>query len=342
MKIDVSTRSATSYGGNSTYSLAGQFLEDGLGAFGPAVAGVEVTACFRGGLVQNPSLQSMHDQYHTVFLPSLPTVRFLRKKARLDLTYETAVADATFLERYGFLSADVFRRVLAEVAVKLRLIDDRMKKADAFDVAAFHRAVAARVAAAPSTDDELRAVKERLDRQDRERRAAMDPWERLGVEWDEYHPAARRLLDDPFFWDWVDDHAPHGNDTGADLLADFRRWNQRNPDRPAHEMAVGLLRRWGFAPVDPDVVDEPTVRHLIEHEPDALSVADDALIAVAFAAVKLRGCCDRQTRELALKAIERERLSAVVAGRGWTHAAQRIATLKQMADALKRMPEVEQ
>jgi hypothetical protein len=39
------------------------------------------------------------------------------------------------------------------------------------------------------------------------------------------------VLDDPFFWQEADDFAPHGNDTGADLLADYRPWRRRTGGR---------------------------------------------------------------------------------------------------------------
>ena len=337
MTIDVATRSAISFGANPTFSLVGQYLQDGLGDHGPAIVGIEAVACFRGGRVYLPSL---HEPYHATFLPSLPNVRFLRKKAQVELTYETAVADATFLDRYGFLSADVFGQALRELAGQLHLIDAKLKRSDAFDLAGFHRSVAALVSAAPTDDEGLRETKERLDMDRATRLFAMDPWDKLGIDWDDYHPAARRLLDDPFYWDVADDFAPNGNDTGADLLADFRRWNKRHPHRPPHEMARYLLRQqWEIDPIDLDAVDEATVRDLRRTDAIALSVTDEALIAVAFAAVKFRGCCDGETRRLALNAIARERIVAVDAGTDWTHAPERVRTLDLLASVLARMPE---
>jgi hypothetical protein len=198
MQLDVLTRSAGSYGGNTTYTLAGQYLQSGLGEYGAGLTGIEVTACFRGGEIRHPSLSPSYDEFHAVFLPSLPAVRFFRKKGRVDLKYETEVTDAAFLERYGYLSVDTFSQVLREIADKLHLIDTRLKKSDA-DLARFHRGIAACVTSAPQTEDDLRAVKSRLELAMQERVAAMAPWDRLGVEWDEFHPAARTLLDAPFF-----------------------------------------------------------------------------------------------------------------------------------------------
>ena len=92
-----------------------------------------------------------------------------------------------------------------------------------------------------------------------------------------------------------------------------------------------------MASIDYEVVDEGSVQAILKADPIALAVNDEALIAVAFAAVKLRGCCDPETRQLALKAIERER-SAVLVGQ-WQEDSERNATLGLMADTLRRMPE---
>src|SRR5690349_19907997 len=100
-------------GGNVTYSLAGDYLRYGLcDDYGPAVRRFEATAYFRGSRVRNPNLHRMYEEFHSAHLPALPRVRFLAKKARMTLEYETKVVDASFLERYGTfsLSAETFAK----------------------------------------------------------------------------------------------------------------------------------------------------------------------------------------------------------------------------------------
>ncbi len=339
MNLGVTCSSFNTFGGNTLYSLAGEFLQSGINEYGSAITAIEITVCFRGGVIPHPSLQKMYDDFHSTSLPALPLVKFYRKKARLTLQYETVVTDATFLKRYGFPSIETFSQVLREVAEKFHLIDTHLKKSDDFDLSRFHRDISALIAAAPQCDDDLRKMKDLLDTKDKERRAAMDPWDRLGIEWEQYHPMARTLLNDPFFWDLSSDYSPHGNDTGADLLSEFKKWNRRHPHHPAHEMARNLLRRWDLALIDVHTVDEGQVQLLFEKDPIAISVTDEAMIAAAFAAVKLRGCCDSETRELALNAIERERKSAVIIGRGWKYPSERLMKLDLIAESLRRLPE---
>jgi uncharacterized protein YfeS len=336
--VYVMTHSATSFGGNSTFSLVGDYLESGLGSYGGAIRQISVTAGFRGVRVRNASLQRRFGEFHSKFLPSLPLVKFLRKKGQMEIEYETATADATFLERYGFLSAAMFSTAFKEVADKLHLMDARLQQADDFELPRFHDDVARLASDAPTTDEALRALRTKVEQQCKERLAAMDPWERLDLDWDEFHPAARTLLDDPFFWSQGDDYAPHGNDTGADLFADFKKWNRRHPDDPPHEMVTALLRAWQIAPSDYRAVDEDAVKRMITNDPIALSVTDDAFIAGAFAAIKCRGCCEAATRDFALAAIERERMSAVIAGRGWKDPDERLRTLDLLRAALANSP----
>lgn len=87
MIVNVGIHSAVHYGGNATFSLVGDYLESGLGDYGSAIRQLEVTACFRGGRIRNSSLQSSFDEFHSTFLPSLPIVKFLRKKARINIQY---------------------------------------------------------------------------------------------------------------------------------------------------------------------------------------------------------------------------------------------------------------
>lgn len=249
------------------------------------------------------------------------------------------MADANFLERHGFLSAEVFRCVLDELKATLHLIDSRLRKADNFDIDRFHQDVAAAIAKVPTADAELRDLKDVLDRERKARFAAMDPWEQLDVDWDRFHPRARSLLNDPSFWSETNGFSPHGNDTGADLLAEFRKWNRKHADKPAHRMAHRLLQSWGIAEINRTTVDVTVVESILGSDPIALSVTDDALIAVAFAAAKIRGHCDSETRELANAAIERERMPSVLVDRGWTNPEERLRTLGIIRNQLGSLPD---
>jgi uncharacterized protein YfeS len=100
-------------------------------------------------------------------------------------------------------------------------------------------------------------------------------------------------------------------------------------------MARALLAAWELGRFDPEVTDGAAVRAMLKDDPVAMNVTNEAMIAVAFAAVKYRGACDATTRDLALRAIERERMVEGLAAR----AAERATKFGLLADALRRMPE---
>src|SRR5687767_14920626 len=127
----------------------------------------------------------------------------------------------------------------------------------------------------------------------------MSPWERLGIDWRDYHPAAQRILDDPFFWEQADDFAPHGNDTGADLLSDYKDWLDSHPKGDPLRFFNDRVERWGF----PKNADDPIFRVAFEQ----------AAIALAFSELKLKGRCQPSVASLAMEAIRSQRERAVAA-----------------------------
>jgi hypothetical protein len=97
----------------------------------------------------------------------------------------------------------------------------------------------------------------------------------------------------------------HGNDTGADLLEAFRRWNKRNRSGTPTKFLADLLARWDVKPIDWGIVDEDAVKKLHKKRPVDLSLCNEAAIALAFAVIKLRASCPPDVVQLAKNALER-------------------------------------
>ena len=151
---------------------------------------------------------------------------------------------------------------MAEVSAALLLIKKRVKPSDDFDVVRF-LADASNVLSTPINSSEewediLRLANEKL----LAKNELLSPWDQLDIDWSQFHSQARYVLDDPFFWDPSDDFAPDGNDTGAELLEEFRLWNKRNGNVSPTVFLEQLVAKWGVAPVDWDVTDDATVRRL--------------------------------------------------------------------------------
>lgn len=140
-------------------------------------------------------------------------------------------------------------------------------------------------------------------------------WKRLGVDWKQFHPKARAILDDPFYWDPADDFSPHGNDTGADLLEGYGTWWKRNPDDDPVRFLAVLGQDWGMS--------------LDMSAPYDAEIANQAAVALAFAEIKLRGTCRQGAAELALRAIDRQRKHALAAA-DWPHRDERLRSLSKL------------
>jgi len=141
--------------------------------------------------------------------------------------------------RYAIYTRQSVEKAYDELADKLHLLDQKIKPSDHFNVRRFHEDVGSLRAKLPQSDDDLRDLDVQLRARRRARVASMDPWERLEIDWDRFHPRARELLNDPFFWEGANDFAPHGSDTGCDVFADYRKWARRHPGRP-----MSWPRRW--------------------------------------------------------------------------------------------------
>jgi uncharacterized protein YfeS len=119
-------------------------------------------------------------------------------------------------------------------------------------------------------------------------------WDQLDLDWTEFHPNARSILDDPFFWDLVDHYSPNGSDGGYDVFMGYKQWRIQNPPGKEKEFLDNLIKGWGFNEISCN--DEA-----------AHGMLDNALIALAFAAIKFDGTCSEWSAKSALQAIARRR-----------------------------------
>jgi uncharacterized protein YfeS len=333
MKVRVNTHAYNRYGGAPSVSPVGDYLSLHLMDLPPRELTIEATACFTTHGPPRKTLERLYEEFHRS-LALLPATRFVAKRGVLYVRYHSRICSAERGLRFGPAFLDVFLPTLHELAALLPVVLRQKKAAaPALDPKALSVALAKAISDAPATEDALRAFVAEANARSVAAAAALSPWERLDIDWSEYHPEARTLLNDPFFWEEADDNAPHGNDTGADLLHDFRRWRRTHRDKSVSFFVPGLLARWGF---------EERVRAWAQKplcdwtQDDALTVSvhDEATIAVAFAQIKLEGRCDPDVRDSALAAITRQEAAAVAAHFGWSVSAERAERLALMRTAL--------
>jgi uncharacterized protein YfeS len=301
MRAFIVGRSYDTYGGGLPLSAAGYLLEEAAWRADCGVDHFEATA-FLLGFTPTVSRDAASEAYFQARFEAdrsrLPRIRWERSKRRLTLEYESHIATAPEMHVRHNWSRRLVLAAIDELAAFLNDQRPTLAKKAGFDAGLFIRTVESLRADVPTTDADV----ETFYAAHRERVKVLEsllPWpERLEIDWKKFHPSARRILDDEFFWSESDEVSPHGNDTGHDLFDDLRRWRRSHAAAPPLEFLARELHRWGFEPA-------------VEDDEIAIYTHDQAVIALAFGLIKLEGSCDPETRDAALVAIIRRRDSSL-------------------------------
>jgi uncharacterized protein YfeS len=313
MQFHVLALTYNTYGGDPTLSLIPAFFGHD-GEWGSAVSELTVNFHF---VTSGPPLRTLEDMFanfHERRL-ALPKVTFKRKKGQVIIDVASDLVVGSDQERRRPLSLPLFKAAVPETLAALELLRKRLTKNDDFQLEAFLAHCSQAQSHLPATQEEFAAFAADVKRKHAERLAAMSPWEKLGVDWQDYHPNARDILDDPYYWDCVNDFAPHGNDTGADVLAEFREWLDQSPAGEPLTFYKQLISQWGL----PESPSNDLQR----------SIFDEAAVGLAFAELKLQAACSPAVAELARVALGRQRQEALNATE-WPHRADRLESLEKL------------
>ena len=317
MDFYVMAKSHNRYGGHSSLYRIGYFLLHGAPHFGDAIREIKIELYFPDSGPAIKSLESLLVNHNRI-RSTLPKVVYRRAKGKVEIQVASELIDGRDWKPSPRMSLPLFQRGMDEVIGAVALLRSRLKKDDAFDLPVFLAHCESARRQIPLDEDALQVLGAELDAAAKARRDAMSPWEKLDIDWEDFHPEARAILDDPFFWTCTDDFSPHGNDTGADLLDSYRRWLKRHADAPVRFLER-LAEEWGYQAFDS--IDDD-VRH-------------EAMVALAFADIKLRGACDPRARDLALKAIDWQRKQAQDLTE-WPHRGERLKALERIESKLRQ------
>lgn len=296
MKILCLARGYASYGGSIVTSAA-QHLEIILKDIEPTDLAIEAIAFLPHEGPPRPSLERSLEQ-HILRFPQQVRARYRAKAGKLNIDYPSSLRESESFGRPGgiYAVAQFLPKALDELSEAI-IEGLRSKPAiwNKIEVSRLTEAVEQSKASLPRDPDQILDYMRQMDETRRASTKAAVSVDDLDIEWDQYHPTARKVLDAPFFWSEIDDDAPHGNDTGNDLLATFRRWNKRNPAASYEGYVDRLLSRWGLTIAK-------TRGRMDEIQLDW--IRQEADIALAFAAIKLRGGCDELAARVAISAID--------------------------------------
>jgi uncharacterized protein YfeS len=316
------------YGGSLSLSPIGSFLGWTMRDSDFGLSELEVTIYFDRRRRIPGDTDEDYAQFVT-YLHKLPKTKFEAAKRKLSVQYRSELKPVKEVLDAGELVPGVFRDALAEVISVLAAIEPKLRKKAGLNFPAFVEAAQRAAQSLPKTDGALRKLVEEASEREQALFAAL-PWDQqLDIDWSEFHPEAKTLLSNPFYWDCVDDNAPHGNDTGADLLELFTAWRARNKKTSPLRFLDRTLEEWGFGAALPAAPRATTdlPRATIE------LTQDEAAIALAFAMIKLEGACDAPTCAKALDAIKRQSDERTVAT--WNSPKERRTALKTMRRKLQ-------
>jgi uncharacterized protein YfeS len=176
------------------------------------------------------------------------------------------------------------------------------------------RSLPSRIPTEKQGADELAAG---LDKRRRQRYERLSPWEKLDIDWEEFHLRAKDLVPDHRLWSVIDDLSPHGNDTGSDVLTLV----QENASAlgSGSDEGRGFYRAtwegWGFS-WPPELQPSDEVEYNTHRE---------FVVGLAFAFLKVIGQCPPWLRASALNETERYREFLEHRHKSWEHLQEAIA-----------------
>lgn len=304
MEVHVLVQSYNTFGGHSSISCIAEFLERFLDDDTCGLCVFEATLCFPSRFPAKRTLEDLYARFHAQ-LTALPSTRFEPKKGRFVLRYASQLGPAENMLKPGPLALPIFHAAFLELTKTMDLLRKKLAGRPGMNYAELLAGVDAARCAALAAGADLPSLLDAYKSQTRQRQAELPWWERIGIDWHDFHPDSRKLLDEEFFWSQTNDFSPHGNDTGADLLAGFMSWRPTHRSLPATAYLTTLLGQWGMAEMIARAQDRG-VDDLDRNDELAITTFDEAAIALAFAQVKVEAACDNDVRQLALAAIERQ------------------------------------
>jgi uncharacterized protein YfeS len=149
------------------------------------------------------------------------------------------------------------------------------------------------------------------------------------------HPAFRAHFTDALYYDCGHEAAPFGSDEGSDTLMQIEEDMRKGKAVDFAAFPKKLVETyWDMRYLPPVDLSPEAVEHLARSDEMDLVQSDQVTYATAFAQIKITGRIDPALKSLALNAIRRLGMTAVILG--WIPAGQPAKTAARMRHDLER------
>ncbi len=328
MEISVSHRLYNSFGGHRSISIVADVLEYDIPEFGEAIKELEITIHFFHDGPAKKSLEKMQKEFHKS-LEALPKSTFYRKKQRLCIEFEGKFTTGYEIQKSRKppiqINPEWAKSTLEEIIDHFSLMKSKLKKSDHFDFTSFEEYSRSKLNDFPETLEALENIQNIVSARKKEAYNKLDEWEKLGIDWSEYHPKAKNIVPSAYLWSCTDEFSPNGNDTGADTLELFRKWDKGNKNKPTTTFLERLLKDW-----------EIDINHPYESEYSSYTYLQ-TVVGLAFSSAKLRGECEKALKERAILAID-EYLKSIESKTDWEYLGECQIKLTQSKSVIEKMP----
>jgi uncharacterized protein YfeS len=134
----------------------------------------------------------------------------------------------------------------------------------------------------------------------------------VGLDPETSHPKFNQVVKEEFYFDCTDEFSPFGNDEGADTLSELEEWYQETKGKAdIVGMMFDFIDRFGFKYASEgcvELLEMEQINSLLEEDEFFIDCMDKAVIATAFGQFKIEGKIAPRLKELALIALERQKL----------------------------------
>ena len=157
---------------------------------------------------------------------------------------------------------------------------------------------------------------------------------------DKAHPNAKRLMNEEFYWNPIEEAGPFGSDDGADTYAGFAEWRQTHKTDKPKEFLMEQIDYWGYPTFELNETNFEKLKPYLKQSDLGtrfMSGIDGAIVAIAFGQLYLEGTVDKDFKELTITSIRRQLIPEMLNLWGDTYKTVRETQLKKMLDALNQV-----